>query len=147
MPAIILFQSLLYKINCFTHSSSPSEGAASSISMGINLPLDGCSGVFFFFLLTLLRITLAKSFMSSFCVDCNNFEETLIANYLLHKQLDFRSGILETHFSATVGKNMDLNVFNKRAIANGFQQKGIRFSQAGKTLHLTFFFFYKNNFP
>ena len=91
MPAIILFQSLLYKINCFTHSSSPSEGAASSISMGINLPLEGCSGVFFFFLLTLLRITLAKSFMSSFCVDCNNFEEKLIANYLLHKQLDFRS--------------------------------------------------------
>ena len=145
MPAIILFQSLLYKRNCFTHSSSPSEGAASSISMGINLPLDGCSGVFFFFLLTLLRITLAKSFMSSFCVDCNNFEEKLIANYLLHKQLDFRSWILETHFSASVVRKGGLTVFNKRAIANGFQQKEKRFSQAGKTLDLTFF--YKSNFP
>lgn len=82
MPTIILFQSLLYKSNCFTHSSSPSEGAASSISMGINLPLDGCSGVLFFFLLTLLRITLAKSFMSSFCVDCKDFAEKLIPNYL-----------------------------------------------------------------
>ena len=55
-----------------TYSSSPSDGAASSISMGINLPLDGCSGIFFFFLLTLFRITLAKSLMSSFCVDCGD---------------------------------------------------------------------------
>ena len=58
-----------------TYSSSSSDGGASSISIGINLPFEGCCGAFFFFLLTLFRITLAKSLMSSFCVDCLKFKQ------------------------------------------------------------------------
>ena len=71
----VKWTSLIYIVSqSSTYSSSPSDAAASSISIGINLPLDGCPGVFFFFLLTLFRITLAKSLMSSFCVDCGNLE-------------------------------------------------------------------------
>ena len=58
-----------------TYSYSSSDGGASSISIGINLPFEGCCGAFFFFLLTLFRITLAKSLMSSFCVDCLKFKQ------------------------------------------------------------------------
>ena len=77
-----------------TYSYSPSDGAASSMSIGINLPLDGCSGVFFFFfLLTLLRITLAKSLMSSFWVDYDT-EYTLTFSKFMKEQLSFFPGEL-----------------------------------------------------
>ena len=89
----------------FTYSSSPSEAAASSISIGINLPLDGCSGDFFFFLLTLFRITLAKSLMSSFCVDCGNSETNCKYSYSLSStrtsiiiETDL-NGVLKIHVS------------------------------------------------
>ena len=88
------FKSRYWNSYASTHSYSPSDGAASSISIGINLPLDGCSGVFFFFfLLTLLRITLAKSLMSSFWVDYD-IEYSLTFSKFMKEQLSYFSGEL-----------------------------------------------------